>query len=456
MPQAAKASPLENFLSWAGHESEALRAVDQRILALQNEIESRDMVLSSQLLLTAEDFNNNREALTFARRLKSRTANVTLLQPLPTGTLFSLMAGQERALIEGRGLRYFADWEARITQSLWRDGFGRATSLRHEGEEQEHISRKAALLYEKNLLLIDLESIYWDLARYTEEEVIRKKSLESSRELLKWMRSRMKNLAAEKVDLLQVEALVSGRELDLISVQNQIATLRVRLLSFLPNLPTDNWAPDAALLDQTRSLNSLVSGVSSAPGTPPQRWDTLSTVALVQQAETEAKKIREGLKPQFDVYVGYGQNGITNTYDSSWEHAGLNRYSGTRVGVTFSMPLNRKLVNKQVLAAQMGAEATRLQAESQKRSSLLTWKDLERQQLLVQAQSTEASRLAQFQIQKAIEERRRLKIGRSTLFQLVSFEVEAAESAARRLTFLAELRKVESQARLFTNERGVN
>ncbi len=440
---------VDKFLEAAQRQSEIFISIDKRLEALKYEIEGRDFVLSSTLSLNAENFNNDQEALTFARRSRSRLANLTFTQPFSTGTLFTASAGHERAIIDSRGLFQFANWEARLTQSLWRDSFGRATSLRHRGETQEFESRRAALIYEKQLLLIDLESMYWDFVTLKQEEQIRSQNLQTSRELLKWMQKRVSKLAAEKVDLLQVQALLSGQELDLITVQNQLASLVTRVQSALPEIKMENFSVAIDSLIQERPLRSLVSGTKDVS---PQRWDMLSSRSLAQQAEIEAKRVREQLKPQLDVYLSYGQNGISDTFYNAWSHAGNERFSGTRVGVNLNMPLHRGLANKQWKSTQLQAEARRLEAQNQTRASTVSWADLERRQKVLQAQTQEATRLSEFQNQKVIEERRRYKIGRSTLFQLVSFEIEAAEASARRLTFLSELHKVESQARLFTTE----
>lgn len=450
MPLSTFAASLEAFLQAVERESDALQAIDTKLLALQAEIESRDVVLSSVFTLNAENFNNDQDAVTFARRSRTRFARATLDQPFTTGTLLSVTAGHERSVIDNFGLRQIADWEFRLTQSLWRDGFGRATSLRHRGEKEELINRRAALMHEKKQLLIELESFYWDYTTLLQEEQIRLKNLEVSRELLKWTQSRMKKIAAEKADLLQVQALVSGRELDLITLQNKIAALKTKLLSALPNFQMESLSPDVQSLTKDRPLLQLVDA-DEKNSTALIRWDSLASEAEALQAEIETKKVREQLKPLFDVYMSYGQNGISDTFDESWSRAGNQRFSGTRVGLTFSVPLNRSLTSKQEKAKRLEAEALKLQANNQRRQSQLGWIDLERQQKVIQMQSQEASKLADFQTQKVIEERRRYKIGRSTLFQLVSFEVEAAEAAVRKFTFLAELRKTESQARLFTS-----
>lgn len=442
---------VDRFIDMAKNQSEALLALDKRIEALDHEIAGRDLLLSSQLTLNAENFNNNQDAITFARKTRDRFANLIFTQPFSTGTLFTATIGHDRALIDHFGLRQTANWEVRLTQSLWRDAFGRATSLRHSAEQQELQSRKASLVYQKQLLLIDLESVYWDYMTLRQQEKIREENLKTSRDLLKWTQQRLGRMAAEKSDLLQAQALVSGRELDLITVQNQLATLINRVQGVFPSLHLENFSEDTEALNKERPLRTLITGTLE-PSQKPARWDTLSSAAAAEQADIEVKKIREQLKPQFDVYASYAQNGISDTFEDSWARAGNHRYNGARIGVNLSIPLNRKTTGHQETASRLQAEASRLTAQAQTRTGQMDWTDLERRYDVLKAQTTESKRLAQFQKEKVLEERRRYKIGRSTLFQLTTFEVDAAEAAVRQLTFLSELHKTESQARLYTTE----
>lgn len=439
---------LENLIQDVTTGSELLTAVDKSIESLEAEIRARDLLIPSELTLQASDLNDNRAAVAFARRAKSRLLDVIYDQGFSTGTLLSVNLANDLSTFDNIGERDIGSWEVRLTQSFWRDAFGRFTSYRRKGDYAELAHRKAALIYERQLVIIDLEGLYWDLSLALKEEQIRLKNLQASQTLKKWTTDRLQRTAAEKSDVLQAQALLSSRELDLISARNQIESLRNRLRQLFRSPDKGDLIPDLQSLEKERTIESLLAGQGALP--EPQRIDSIVSAKLVEQAEYEAKKIREQLKPQFDAFISYSQNGISSSFDQSWSLAGDPSNSATRVGVLLKVPLNRKLTSQREKSATLAAEANKLRAEYMQRNSKVGWSELLRRITTLKQQYQEAQRLAQYQLEKVAEERRRFRLGRSTVFQLVSFEVEAADAEIRKYRFLSDLRKAESQARIFT------
>ncbi len=442
---------LQNWVDLALEQSESLKAVDISIQSLDSEIKARDLVLSGQFILQAENFNNDQDAVTFARRTRSRFVDLIYQKPFSTGTLLSLTSGHDRSRIDGFGIRNTADWEVRLTQSLWRDAFGRATRFRHQGEQSELLARKANLTLEKQQLIIQLESLYWDLSLALKEEQVRIDNLKISKNLKSWTIDRLAKTAAERSDVLQAQALLSSRELDLISVQNQIETIKNNLRILIPMDLTQLPLPVLDELEQLRPLENLM--VAKGTLETPERLDTVASFHLAEQAAIQTQQVRESLKPDLNAYLSYGQNGISESFDEAWNRAGNDRYSGVRVGVQLTLPLDFTLIKEQEKAAALSAKAQDLRTSALTRNVQISWKDLNRRLEVLINQVKESNSLYQFQKSKVEEERRRYKIGRSTVFQLVTFEVEAAEAEIRRYRFLAELRKLEGQARLFTGTK---
>lgn len=444
---------LQTWLDLALEKSENLQAVDKNIKALNSEIKSRDLALSGQFILQAENFNNDQDAVTFARRSRSRFVDLIYEKPFSTGTRLNLTTGHDRSRIDNFGIRNTADWEIRLTQSLWRDAFGRSTTYRHESEQRELLSRKSNLIFEKQSLLIEFESVYWDLALALKEEQLRTENLKFSKKLKSWTLNRLQKTAAERSDVLQSDALLSSRELDLISVQNQIETLKNRIRQIIPLEMNQVPLPNLDELSEERALEPLMAQNGSLQ--TPQRLDTLASTYLAEQTEFQQKQILENLKPNLNAYLSYGQNGISESFDESWNRAGNDRYSGVRFGIQLQVPLDRSLIYEQQKAQVLITQAQQLQTKALTRNIKLSWEDLLRRIEVLKHQVQESSRLSQFQKSKVEEERHRYQIGRSTVFQLVSFEVEAAEAEIRKYRFLGELRKLESQARLFTRSENL-
>lgn len=439
---------LDTLIQDISHNSELLMAVEKNIESVEAEIRARDLLLTSQLSVEAANVNDNRDAVAFARLTKSRFLDVIYDQAFTTGTLLSATVGHNRGTFDNFGNRNTGDWEVRLTQSLWRDAFGHFTHLRHRSERAELFNRKMALVYERQLVLVDLEALYWDLATATKEEQIRIKNIEASQSLKKWTEERMRRTAAERSDVLQAQALLSSRELDLVTTRNQIEFLRNRFRQVFIDQEKANVAPDLKSLEMERPVQSLI----SVPGTIelPIRMDAVVSNSLAEQAELETRQIREQLKPQFDAYVGYGRNGISTTFDDAWTRANSGDYSATRFGVILRVPLNRGRISDREKAAQFAADANKLRAQYALRNSRVGWEEVVRRVNTLKSQVAEASRLSEFQLAKLAEERRRFRLGRSTVFQLTTFEADAADAEVRKYRFLGDLRKAEAQARLFT------
>jgi outer membrane protein TolC len=432
--------------------SEVVQASDKTIQSIQAEISGRDLLLSPRLDAEAADARDDRDTLTEDQKFHSRLLNVSLTKLFATGTQLGVTVGNTLNTTDLSGTRRTGLWELKLSQSLWRDAFGRSTSLRHEAEKNEVQNRVLATLYQRQSFLVDLESAYWDLVQSLKELEIRRSNIERSETVAKWTRDRVRRRTAETSDLAQAEALVSSRRLDLLAVQSRISTFRTRLNQFVPDLNLNLESVRIRELENQRPLAQLLA--RTAGEGEPVRLDALSAQFRSQQASFESERVKDGLRPKLDAYVSYGEAGVDPQASTAWQRAGDPRYSESRVGVLFSVDLDSGTKNNQQQAAVLAAQARELEARAQGRSSTLGWADLSRQIEDLKIQLTEAQLLADLQEKKVRAETERYRLGRTTVFQLISFEIDAANAKVALSQILANLRKAESQARLFTREKG--
>lgn len=454
--QTAVGTPisLDELIALASKKSESLQALDKSIQALEADVRSRDLELSAQFSTELAQVNDHRQNLTNTQRFSdSRFMDLTLTKPFSTGTAVEVTAShtltETNLYPETRSL---ADWNVRLTQSLWRNGFGQATRLRQQSDAAELQGRKFELEAQKQAQIIDLENLYWDLVLALKEEEIRAENIKRSETLESWTRRRVSRSAAEKSDILQVEALSSDRRLDLIETKNRISVIRNQLEQIVPGLDSQTFQPLLKSLEADRSLSSLIHGSQSEK--IPKRLDYLANVYLAEEARLDSRRINNSLKPVLDAYVGYGRNGVHAQGSEAWQTASRENFYGSEVGVLFTIDLDQDLKNERRRSSKLQAEAQMLKAQASERSSSLEWSDLERNLLSLREQAKESKKLAQFQKLKSDEERKRYQLGRSTVFQLVTFEVDSAEAELRYYRTLAALRKAEARARVFTTAEG--
>jgi len=447
----AVAMNLDRLLEVAHKESEMIQAAETMIDSIRAEISGRDIVLSPRLDAELAGGTDNRDTTVSSQRIPSRLLEVSLTKLFSTGTSLTFSAGHTDTRLNSVD-RSIGSWELRLSQSLWRDAFGRSTRLRHEAEKAEFRSRVFSTLLQKQNFLLELEQVYWDLVLALKEEKTRESNLEKSKRVESWTRDRVRRRVALESDLLQAQALVSARLLELKEVRNRIATIRNKIRQLIPGQNPEEWTIDLRELERARNLESLLA-VSTGKEKPVQ-LAALAANYLSQQAMSEAARVEDSYRPKLDAYVSYGQNGAEENFSGSWNRALNPEYSGARVGLLFSVELDSSLKRDQRRAAELRAQARELEARARMRASSFDWDDLVRQVNALKAQVTEATRLSEIQEKKVEAERINYRLGRTTIFQLITFEIDAANAELGLVRKLAELRKTESSARIFTRQEG--
>lgn len=457
---------LDGVFRLAQERSEALQSARYAIMALEREISSRDLELSPVLIGEAAAVRDERERVNDSSENTNNVTSTrgryglldfTLVKPFETGTEVSLSAGNT---IRNRGAsdrdRTVADWELRVSQALWRNRFGRAVDLRHQAESFELRRRRLEILGEQQRILKDIESSYWDLALATRELEIRTSNFNRSVALERWMRDRVERFAAEHADLLQVQTLLSERQLDLTIAKNALEAARNRLRQLVPGIDSMGWEIETALLDRSRTIDSLLLESQDAPAqSGPTRIDALAANYAAEESRIQEVRIEDSLKPALDAYAAYGANGLDDSWGSAWASSARDDSNIAQVGVLFSVELDAVHKHDRREAARLRADADALRWQALERDSTIGWKELARNAESVKRQIAQAGVLARLQRQKVEAERERFEQGRSTTFQLTTFEVDASESELRLYRLLAALRKIENEARLYVRSEAV-
>lgn len=441
---------LEDLLRLSQEQAEILKSLDLSIQALETEIRSRDLELSTKLSTELSWIQDRQPTLSSPnRREDSQALELSLLKPFATGTSLIVNTGYLLNESLNTGTNNVIDWELKITQALWRNSLGRSTGLRRESDRYELHSRRHLTELQRQNFFIELENTYWDLLYYLKEEEIRQSNIRRSEILEKWIRSRISRSAAEPVDLLQVQALGSSSRLDLISSQNRIAEYKNKIQQLLPGLNTEQLQLDLSQLEKDRPSQS-----TAIDNTSPKllRLDALANRALEKKTHSDWERTKDTLAPSLDVFISYGKNGIDNKFQDSWREAQNSGQTNTQVGLLFSVELDEGLKKDRALSGKFLTDSVALQTRQLEHVSALEWADLARRIDNLKKQALEAKRLANFQKDKSQKEQNRLRLGRSTVFQAVTFETDAANAELRYYQTLTTLRKTEARTRVFTKD----
>lgn len=425
--------------------------------AIDFDFASRDLVLQPVLELSAHRLNDRRMTLTntavstattSARKARVDTMSALLTKPFSTGTTLTVTPVLERALfptLDPRERSTF-DWQVGISQSLWRDGFGRSTRLRWARESAERKQQIADLLAKQAQLQVEFESLYWDWAMAVRERELRAKNVSRGRDLLKYIRGRFARSAAENSDVLQAQALLERRELELMAVEQNVVLAASRMEKYVPGI---KWQPDPSELDKSRDFEKLVTPWQADDLNETLKLDLVAARNAAFVAERRADEAREQIRPDLNLQLAYGKNAIDPDSDTALRQGTDGRNEFSSIGVVFKTGLDLGQERRKVEAARASRDSAKLHREALESEGRVAWAQYKRNIADLQARIQRAGKLAEVQEKKVVAERQRYRLGRTNAFQAITFEQDAADAEITYWNLNAQLRKTEAQARLF-------
>lgn len=427
------------------------QATSHDIQSMELDYQSREIVLEPRLELGANRFNDRRQLLSSISPQKRRidSFDVKLIKPFSTGTNVVIAPSYERARIPTLtpDNRDTVDWQITLSQSLWQDGFGKSTRLRRSRENYEHRRDLAANLSKRGQLLIDFETLYWDWALSQKQIELQQKNLKRSQEILRWVESRFRRAAAENTDLLQAKALMTERQLQVAALTQTMEQLATQMQRYIPSVL---WRPDPEDLSKPRAFDQMP--VEWKPEDLGQKFTTLSFLQAQNDAlaaSARADETSNSLAPELNLELAYGKNAIDPNTDDALRRSYESDHEQSSVGLVFRTGLDFGSKSKSIESARSKRDAATQRESARKTENEFAWSQLTRdlKDLTDRIEKTRA--LVSLQDQKANAERERYRKGRSTAFEAVTFEQDAAESEITLWQLYALMRKTEAKARLF-------
>lgn len=431
-----------------------IEASTSEIQSIQLDFASRDIVLEPVLQLNASRASDNREVFSTipgqGRQQKPRidSMSLTLSKPFSTGTTFSVTPSWQHALTPAAtpDERYTADWSVAISQNLWKDFFGRSTTLRRRREEFQRKQQLANAMVKRGQVLIDFETLYWDWALALRQKELQEKNLKRSQEILKWTQDRFNRSAAESTDVLQAKALLTQRQVQLSVLQFTLTQAFTNIKRYFPG--TD-WIPNSNDLQMMRAPESLA-----------QEWkaDDLSEIAQLEYlaakneagaAEQTALETRESIRPDLKLNLVYGKNALDTSSSPAINRALDETHEYSSVGVSVSTGLDLTNEYCKVDASRAAEKAAKHRREAKEDMNKVAWKQLMQELRDLEVQAAKTRELVELQKKKTDAERERYRKGRATAFEAITFEQEASEAEITLWQLYALMRKTEAKARLF-------
>lgn len=326
-----------------------------------------------------------------------------------------------------------------LTQSLWGNGFGRATRATQDQIEAQALASSYASSFQGKTTLVQAETAYWRLALARESIQVLREALNRAKKLYDYSAKRARLHLADDSDALQAEAQVQARELELIMAQDEERSAAREFNS--------QRSVDSSEVNETLpSLSQTNPALYKAPERAEMREDVKASQQTARASVANSILSLERDSPTLEAFASLALNGqrsfqaFGDLSDSIPLSFSLNRPTKT-VGLRFSAPIDLSVTSRtrsgwtrEQIASEMNFDRKVFEQEQ-------SWKNLNESLRESKKRLVLSQRLERIQKAKLENERRRLERGRSTTYQVLLFEQDY---------LTAELMRVRSQANVLT------
>ena len=451
----AETLDLEQYMEKFTAQSPALKAHEKSVESARMKKVVADLPLAPTLTLKGNQ-NDDRRPQNFGSafsitRTVAKEYSASLGKLFSTGTQITLtgLAGETTSTAVVGGVpsdaaQGYSSLGVQLSQSLWRGGFGRSTSLRRERDEQVEKMELFNVMLKRSQTLIEAENLFWDWVFTSSQVQMAEQSFDRAQKLHAWFRNRVSNGIGDQADLLGAQVLMKTREVALNSAREDLETVRRKVVDAL-RVQENSVQPKVDLVF-SRKLDQLVNG--SGTGQP------LRLDSAIQQAQSQMQKVvalegAESVRPDLNLIAGYKTNPTDTSLNAASQSLGANVNPTTTVGVSLIWNLDAGVKNSVRSQSQADSLSAQFLAEKAKRDSDLAWGDLLRKHKDLSRRLEDLRLLAGWQSQKAKLEKTKLAQGRSITSTVIQAEQDAADGELNALKMAVETRKLESQARMY-------
>jgi outer membrane protein TolC len=344
-----------------------------------------------------------------------------------------------------------------LTQSLWSNGFGKSTRATRDMLEAQALAEHYTTRFQARSLLTQAEVTYWKLAACRQATRIQSEALDRAKKIYAWNQRRAQLHLTDPSDVIQSEALVKMRELNLVSAENA-EKLASREFNSARNIESEQVPEELSEL-KPELLRRI-----SIPERLAFRDDVKAADQAAKVQSARAIVNAEKNSPTLDVFGNLTLNGQPAIVSQGGQFEGMNAYSSLgpsfrdswtlnrptyTVGVRFSAPLDFSLISQNREAWIKDKTAAELTYSRKLLEQDQAWKDLTDKLKESQNRFQLALQLEEIQKRKLQAEQDRVKRGRSTTYQVLLFEQDYLLSQLGRMDTQTQILSIIAQMKLF-------
>jgi len=333
-----------------------------------------------------------------------------------------------------------------ITQPLVKDFNAHVSRYLEDKVTNLNETAKSLSQFQVQQILAQAEGAYWRLVATRSVTEYKAATLKRTQRLYDWTARRARLNIADRSDLLQAEAALKLRTLELQTAREDQVTA-ARQFNSLRNIEGDG-VPE--LLE--KMSEAQIEAARQVLSRTAVRLDVVAAEKEMLARRAEAREQRERLKPDVSLYGQAQLFGQDTSYNTAQSGAFKTDYNAYQVGLKMTIPLDFGLISDVKQGYNAAAQAAEVQHSRKNFELDQDWRDLKKKFNDAIARLETARELERLQSDKLLYEKVRLDRGRSTNFQVLTFEEDYSSAQLNRLKIEAEVLSLRAQARLFNGE----
>lgn len=330
-----------------------------------------------------------------------------------------------------------------VVLPLWRNQFGKSTRDQIDSVKEQNLSESLSARFSRKQIRANAISAYWRVKAAQELNKLLDEQLQSNLTFLNWTSKRVRDRLGEDTDLRQAEAAVALRRYEIESAKAELLEA-TQAFNLMQQEPAEAPVPELSPLPELQKP-TVPADLAGAI----RREDIQSLEALLKVENAQSRIAAETSRALLDLNALFSTNGLDVSDRESFRKSLRTDHPSYTVGVKFSIPLDRSSVNDMQRSAQARTASVETRLERKKYEVAAEFESLKRNYTQLVTIYELAKTVEKAQRLKYQTESERRRIGRTTTFQLLSFQQEHQQSKQALIRAQSAVLQLDAQFKLF-------
>lgn len=329
-----------------------------------------------------------------------------------------------------------------IEQPLWQNGFGRKTKLLKDQTISDQKIEKLNLDIQRENFEIMAEQTYYQLSGARELLHIHQRALEQTKQIYEYTQSRIGMNLVDSSEILQVQSQKQLEELEIESIQKTVRLLEQEF-NFLRNAQPHEPIPELEVLSSDYVGQQIPNGLSLGYLVSQEYSSLESRNADISKDET---------LPTLNLKSMLAFNGRAQNYSGAIDDSILSNRTTFLLGLQFSVPIDLKTNANIRAASKLTAKAAELQKQNVAQDNAKQRINLDEKIAESLQRLTLSKSISDTQKKKLEFEKKKLRQGRTTTFQILTFERDLLLSDIRLTQAKLDLALLQAEIKKYSHQ----